>query len=122
LRHIPLGNDRVPVSNDRVPVGNDRVPVGNVRATRAQRRGSQRSVWRGLRGSIRHDRQRVPVELHDVDIGGSEGDRQPGVLYDVPERDELDLGECDYNRGKCSRTWDDQRNDHHGHAGHRATE
>ena len=83
----------------------------------------QRSVWTGRRGSIRHGRQRVHVELHTVDISGSEGDRRRGVLYDIPEGDELDLGECHYNRRKRPRTWDDdQRNDHHGHAGHRATD
>ena len=57
--------------------------------------------------------------------GGSEGDRRRGVLYDIPERDELDLGECHYKWRKRPRTWDgqhDQRNDHRGHAGHRATD
>ena len=94
-------------------------------AFRIRRRGIQRSVWTGLRGSIRHGRQRVHVELHTVDISGSEGDRRRGVLYDIPERDELDLGECHYKWRKRPRTWDgqhDQRNDHRGHAGHRATD
>lgn len=36
-------------------------------------RGIQRSVWAGLRGNIRQGRQRVHVELHTVDISGSEG-------------------------------------------------
>ena len=85
----------------------------------------QRSVWTGRRGSIRHGQQRVHVGLHIDDISGSEGDRQRGVLYDIPERDKLDLGECHYKWRKRPRTWDgqhDQRNDHHGHAGHRATD
>src|SRR6266851_1277279 len=55
-------------------------------AFRIRRRGIQRSVWTGLRGSIRHGRQHVHVELHTIDISGSEGDRQRGVLYDIPER------------------------------------
>jgi hypothetical protein len=56
------------------------------------------------------------------DIGGCESDRRRGVLYDIPEGDELDLGECRYNRRTRPRTWDDQRSDHHGDAGHRGTE
>jgi hypothetical protein len=36
--------------------------------------------------------------------------------------DELDLGECHYNGRKRPRTGDDQRNDHHGRAGHRDTD
>ena len=83
--------------------------------------GIQRPVWTGRRGSIRHGRQRVHVELHDDDISGSEGDRRRGVLHDIRERDELDLGECHYHGRTRPRTRDDQRNDHHGHAGHRAT-
>src|SRR2546429_8543367 len=89
------------------------------------RRGIQRSVWTGLRGSIRHGQQRVHVGLHIDDIRGSEGDRRRGVLYDIPERDDLDLSECHYKWRKRPRTWDgqhDQRNDHPGHAGHRATD
>ena len=92
---------------------------------RIRQRSIQRSVWTGLRGSIRHDRQHVHVELHNVDISGSEGDRQQGVLYDIPEGDELDLGECHYNWRKRPRPWDgqhDQRNEHRGHVGHRATD
>jgi hypothetical protein len=58
-----------------------------------RQRGIQRSVWTGLRGSVRHGRQRVDVELHNDDISGSEGYRQRGVLYDIPEGHELDLGE-----------------------------
>ena len=53
-------------------------------------------------------------------ITGSEGDRQGGVLHNVPERDQPGLGECRYNRRTRPRTRDDQLNDHHGHAGHRA--
>jgi len=90
-------------------------------ASRIRRRGIQRSVWTGLRGSIGHGRQRVHVELHNVDISGCEGDRQRGVLYDIPEGDEFDLGERHYNRRTDPRTWDDQRSNHHSHAGHRPT-
>ena len=91
-------------------------------ATRPRQRGIQRSVWTGRRGIIRHGRQRVHVELHAVDISGSEGDRQQGVLHDIPEGDELELGECHQEGRKRPRTWDDQRNDHHGQQGHRATD
>jgi hypothetical protein len=45
--------------------------------------GIQRSVWTGLRGSIRHDRQRVHVELHNLDISGSDGDRRQDVLHEI---------------------------------------
>ena len=38
------------------------------------------------------------------------------------EGDELDLGERHRERRKRPRAWDDQRNDHHGHAGHGATD
>jgi hypothetical protein len=109
-------------------LGNGYVPLGNSSRqrlrwrSRIRRRGIQRSVWTDLRGSIRHGRQRVHVELHDVDIGGPEGDRRRDVIYDIPEGHELDLGECDYNRRRRPRTWDDQRNDHHGCAGHRAAD
>ena len=106
---------------------NSHVPLSNSsqqrRHRRSQiRRGIQRSVWTGRRGSIRHGQQRVDVELHDDDIGRSAGDRQRGVLDDIPERHELDLGKCHYTRQRRPRTWDHQRNDHHGHAGHRATD
>ncbi len=64
------------------------------------------------------------VGLHIDDSNRSEGNRRRGVLYDLPEGNELDLGECHYKWRKRPRTWDgqhNQRNDHHGHAGHRAT-
>ena len=61
---------------------NRHLPRGNIGATRARRRGIQRSVWTGRRGSSRHGRQRVQVELHTLDSGGSEGDGQQGVLND----------------------------------------
>ena len=54
----------------------------------------QRPVRTGRRGSSRHGQQRVHVGIHAVDINGSEGDRRRGVLHDVPEGDELNLGEC----------------------------
>ena len=113
LRHV-LANSHVPISNS----SRQRLR----RRSRIRRRGIQRSVWTGLRGSIRHGRQCVHFELHYVDISGSEGDRRRSVLYDLPEGHELDLGECHHNRRRRPRTWDDQRNDHHGHAGHRATD
>jgi hypothetical protein len=109
-------------------LGNSHLPLGNSSRqrlhwrSRTQRRGIQRSVWTGLRGSIRHGWQRVHVELHNCDISGSDGDRRRGVLDDIPEGRELDLGECHHNRRRRPRTWDDQRNDHHGDAGHRATD
>ncbi len=90
--------------------------------SRIRRRGIQRSVWTGLRRSIWHGRQRVHVELHNLDISGSEGDRPRGVLHDIPEGDELGLGERHYSRRTRPRTQDDQRNHHHGRAGHRATD
>ena len=65
--------------------------------------------------------QRVDVGLHTDDGSWSECNCRRGRLDDIPERDELNLGEWHYNRRKCPRAWDDQRNDHHGHAGHRAT-
>ena len=42
-------------------------------------------------------------------------------VTDIPEGDELDHGECHYHRQTCPRTRYDQRNDHHGNTGHRAT-
>jgi hypothetical protein len=80
-------------------LGSRHVPLGNIRAARAwQRRrwhrGIQRSVSTGLRDGIWQGRQRVHVGLHNVDISGSERDRQRGVIYDVPEGDDLDIGEC----------------------------
>src|SRR5436190_24146214 len=51
-------------------LGNDHISPGNSRQ-RLRRRG-KRSVWTGLRGSIRHGRQRLHVELHHVDVDGSE--------------------------------------------------
>ena len=73
-------------------------------------------------GDSRHGRERVQVELHSVDISGSEGDRPQGVLQKIQEGDALGLGQCRYNGRTCPRTWDDKRNDHHGNAGHRATD
>ena len=96
--------------------------LDNNSALRIQWWGIQRSVWSSLRGNIWHGQQRVHVELYTVDISGSEGNRRQGVLYDIPKRDELDLGERHYNRRKRPRPWDGQRNDHHGHAGHRTTD
>ena len=84
--------------------------------------GIQRSVWTSRRGNYRHGRERVQVDLHRVDIGGSEGDHQQDVLHEIHEGDALGLGQCRYNGQTCPRTWDDQRNDHHGDAGHRATD
>jgi hypothetical protein len=55
LRHVCLG------TNGHVPLGNRDVPL-------------QRSVWTGRRRSSRDGRQCVHVELHNVDIDGSEGD------------------------------------------------
>jgi hypothetical protein len=92
LRHVLIG------STSHVPLGNSHGFL-------------QRSVWTGRRGSSRHGRQRVHVDLHNVDIDGSEGDRRRGILYDIPEGDELYLGECHHNRRNRPRTWDDQRND-----------
>jgi hypothetical protein len=43
-----------------------------------------RSLWTGCRGRIRHGRQRVVVEFHDLDIRGTEGDRQQGLLNGYP--------------------------------------
>ena len=48
----------------------------------------------GRRGSGRNGRQHVHVESHAVDISGAEGDRQQGVLYDVPDGDKRHLGDC----------------------------
>ena len=42
----------------------------------ARQRRIQRSVWTGRRGIIRHGRHRVQLELHDLDIRGSEGDHR----------------------------------------------
>ena len=81
--------------------------VGDDSALRIRRRGIQRSVWTGLRGSSGHSRQRVHVELHNVDISGCDRDRRRSALYDIPEGDEPDLGECHYNRRTRPRTWDD---------------
>jgi hypothetical protein len=39
-------------------------------------RGIQRSFWAGRRGSSRHGRQRVHIELCSLYSGGSAGDRQ----------------------------------------------
>jgi hypothetical protein len=44
-----------------------------------------------------------------------------GVRCDVPEGDELDLGECRDSRRNRPRARDGERNDRHGHAGRRAT-
>jgi hypothetical protein len=113
LRHVP--------SNNHVPLGASNRQRLRWRS-RIRRRGIQHSIWTGRRGSVWHRQQRLHVGLHIVDISGSEGDRQRGVLYDISERHELDLGERNYNRRRRPRPWDNQRNDHHGHAGHRATD
>src|ERR1035441_10473372 len=70
------------------------------RVSTPKRRGIQRSVWTGRRGIIRHGRQPVHVEIHNDDISGPEGDRQGGVLHDLPEREEPGLGERHYNRSE----------------------
>jgi len=90
--------------------------------SRIRQRGIQRAVWTRLRGSIRHGRQRVHVGLHDHDISGSAGDGRPVVLHQVPGGVESDLRECRHTRRTRPRARHDQRNDHHGDAGHRATE
>ena len=82
--------------------------------------GIPRPVRTGRGGIVRHGQQPVHVGLHHHDTSGSEGDRQGDVLHDVPERDEPGVGDCHYNRRTGPRTRDDQLNDHHGHAGHRA--
>ncbi|HEY8803388.1 MAG TPA: hypothetical protein VIN00_09950, partial [Candidatus Dormibacteraeota bacterium] len=49
----------------RPVLGNSHFPLGNSSRQRLRWRSRiQRSVWTGLRGSIRHGRQRVQVELH----------------------------------------------------------
>ena len=64
LRHV-LGNSHVPLGNSsRQRLGWPRI----------RWRGIQRSVWTGRRGSIRHGRQPVHVEIHNDDISGSGGD------------------------------------------------
>ncbi|HEY4867363.1 MAG TPA: hypothetical protein VIK45_17830 [Candidatus Dormibacteraeota bacterium] len=68
-----LGNSHIPLINSHVPLANSNRQRLRWRS-RIQRRGIQRSVWTGRRGSGRHGRQRDHVELHDVDINGSEGD------------------------------------------------
>jgi hypothetical protein len=95
---------------------------GIVSATRGPQRGIQRSVWTGRRGVVRHGRQRVQVELHNIDFSGSEGDRQEGALYEISEGDKFELGECHQERRKRPRTRDDQWNDHHGQQGRRAND
>jgi hypothetical protein len=79
LRHVPVGDDRL-------PLGSDPDLVGYIGAAHARKRWSQRSVWTGFRRGIRHGRQRFRVELHNVDSGRSEGDRQQHARYDIPER------------------------------------
>ena len=37
------------------------------------------------RGSSRHGRQRVHIQLHTHDLGGSEGDHRRDVLHEIPE-------------------------------------
>jgi hypothetical protein len=87
-----------------------------------RRRGIERSLWAGRRGSIRHGRQRVQVDLHADDISGPESDGRRDILHEVPEGDELDLGQR-HDKGRTRpRPWDDQWNDHQGHAGHRAND
>jgi hypothetical protein len=108
--------------------GNGHVPLGNgspqrgFRRCRIRWRRIQCSVWTGRRRCSRHGRQRVHVGLHDVDVNGPDGDGQRGVLDSIPERHEFDLGECRHNGRQCPCTWDDERNHHHSHAGHRATD
>jgi hypothetical protein len=73
------------VSGDRTFRQSRHVSLGISRATRGRQRprqrpqsrwwGIQRSLWTGLRGSVRHGRQCVQVDLHDDDISRSEGDR-----------------------------------------------
>ena len=81
----------------------------------------ERPVWTGRRGSVRHGRQRVHADLHRIDSNGSNRDRQRGVHHHLPGGDELDLRRRHHDRRTSPRPWDDQRNDHHGHAGRRAT-
>lgn len=74
--------------------GNGHVRLGNISPSRFRQRGIQRSLWTGRRGIFRHRQKRVRVEFHRIDSHWSEGDRQKVVLYDIPEGDKLDLGEC----------------------------
>jgi len=95
----PLGNSR-----RRGLLGNGRrrglLGNGRRRGLLGRRRGIPSSVSTVPRGNIRHGRQRVHAELHPDDTSGSAGDRQRDVLYDIPGRDDLDLGECHYNGRK----------------------
>jgi hypothetical protein len=113
LRHV-IGNSQVPLVDSSRQRFRWRSRVG--------RRGIERSVWTGLGRSIRHGQHRVHVELHIVDISGSEGERRRVVVYDISAGHERDLRECHYNRRTGHRPWDDQRNDDHGRAGDRATD
>jgi hypothetical protein len=82
LRHIPAGNGDVSLGDTRAPWAWPRC-----------RRRIQRSVWTGGRRIGRHGQQPVRVELHNIDISGSESHRQRGILHEIPEGDKLDLGE-----------------------------
>ena len=99
LRHLALGNSHAPLGSN-LPLGSASEPGAWQRRRRWQ--GIQRSIWSGLRGSSWHGRQRVHVGLHHVDRGGSGGDRRRGVRHDVPERDQLDVGECHHNGRRLS--------------------
>ncbi len=59
--------------------------------------------------------------VHPNHVSRSEGDRERGVLYDLPEGDELELGERGHDRRTRPRTGEDQWNHHHGQPGQRAT-
>ena len=95
LRRVPLGNGHVPFSDGHVPLADI-----SCAPWARRRRGIQRSVWAGRRRSGRYGRQPVHVGLRDVDVRGSEGDRQRGVHDDISGRVELDLGECRYRPGE----------------------
>ena len=57
-----------------------------------RRRGVQRPVWTGRRGSIWHRRHRFQVELHHDDISGSEDNRRRHILHEIQEGDDPDFG------------------------------
>ena len=85
------------------------------------RRGIQRPVWTGPRWSVRHGRQCVQGGLPMTTSAGEKVTVDEDVVHHVHERDELDLGEGRYKGPKRPRTWYGQFNDHHGHAGQRAS-
>ena len=90
-------------------------------ATAAWEAGSNAPIRTVGGRNSRHGQRRVLIQFHTDNAGGCEGDRQRDILYGIPERYQLDLGERDYNGTRRPRTRDDRRRDHHGHAGHRAS-